>query len=92
MRVRRYALLEVQDPEGECVNLREANRRDSPVIRCLPNGTRLAVADLWQAPEKVSRPILPGEESHDDIWLWARTEQGEVGCVNLNTGSVTWAQ
>lgn len=85
-------LLEVQDPEGECVNLREANRRDSPVICCLPNGTRLAVADLWQAPEKVSRPILPGEESHDDIWLWARTEQGEVGWVNLSTGSVTWAQ
>jgi len=87
-------LLEVRDPQGECVNLREANRRDSPVIRCLPNGTKLAVADLFEAPEKMNRATLYEDGFYGDphIWLWARTDQGEVGWVSFTTGSVTWAQ
>ncbi|HLN65244.1 MAG TPA: hypothetical protein VK464_27295, partial [Symbiobacteriaceae bacterium] len=79
-------LLTVQDPGGECVNLRESHVRESRVIRCLPTGTGLAVGDLQQLPEKVGATYF--DDGH--LWLWARTEQGETGWVALDTGSVGW--
>ncbi len=80
-------LLLVQDPQGECLNLRESYSRSSRVIRCLPTGTRLAVADLFQAPVKLNEAFYYDD---DQFWLWARTEQGETGWVSLSTGSVVW--
>lgn len=80
-------LLQVQDSKGECLNLRESFSRTSRVIRCLPTGTKLAVADLFQAPIKMNGALYHNDEQ---LWLWARTEQGETGWVSLSAGSVTW--
>ncbi|HYG60209.1 MAG TPA: SH3 domain-containing protein [Symbiobacteriaceae bacterium] len=82
-------LLEVQDPAGECLNLREQYSTSSRVIRCLPNGTRLAAGDLWEAPVKLNAPYWQEEGR---LWLWVRTDKGEQGWVAFLEGSITWVQ
>lgn len=37
--------LQVEDPEGECLNLRAEASSASKIIRCLPTGTRLALGN-----------------------------------------------
>lgn len=58
------------------------------VIRCLPGGTRLAIADLFNAPEKLNRAWICDDQH---CRAWVRTEEGETGWVSLSTGSVVWA-
>lgn len=81
-------LLAVQDPQGDCLNLREQPSLQGRIIRCLPTGTRLAVADLSDAPVRLNQ-AWTCDEQH--CWAWVRTEQGENGWVSLSTGIVVWA-
>lgn len=69
--------LAVADPKGECLNLRSTPAQTSKVIRCLPNGTRLAVASQE----------LPPESSL--IWVPVVTDKGERGWVAFGTNSVS---
>jgi hypothetical protein len=82
-------LLQVKDPAGECLNLRETDSIAGRLVRCLPNGTKLAPGDLFQAPMKLNQPII-GQDGKT-IWIWVETERGEKGFVTVSTGSVTWA-
>lgn len=82
-------LLQVQDPKGECLNLRTDHTITGEVIRCLPTGTRLAVADLSSWREKLNSPVAGGHAGGDN-WLYVRTAEGETGWVALFAGSLTW--
>lgn len=76
--------LQVADPKGECLNLRADATVGGKVIRCLPNGTRLA--------EAKSDPGMGVRWTSDHWWLEVRTEQGEVGWVAVSTGSLGYAE
>lgn len=82
-------LLIVQDPEEGCVNLRQDPSLRGAVIRCLPGGTRLAVADLSTAPRKM---LWARDWRDGHMWAWVRTQAGETGWVSLSTGSVMWVE
>lgn len=81
-------ILVIQDPQNECLNLREGYSTASRVVRCLPSGTRLAAGDLGEASEKLNAPLW-FEDGR--TWLWVRTEQGEKGWVAFIEGSIHWA-
>lgn len=81
-------LLMVADPKGECLNLRESVTVSSRVLRCLPDGTKLAAGNLAEAPIKLNEPTYSNDGK---LWMWVQTEQGEQGWVAVSTGSVTWA-
>jgi len=73
--------LEVRDPKGECLNLRETHAANGTVIRCLPTGTRM-------------EPIGPVDQAigaDGFTWLNVKTEQGETGWVAMDTDSISYA-
>lgn len=74
--------LQVEDPKGECLNLRAEEGPSGRLIRCLPTGTKLALAD--PAPDRWPFGQLHG-------WIQVVTEKGEKGWVAVYTFSVTYA-
>lgn len=81
-------ILQVDDPKGECLNLRSLASTSGSIDRCLPSGTKLAVGDLSQAPQKMNQAYV---FENNQYWFWVRTEQGETGWVSGSTGSLRWA-
>lgn len=79
--------LQVKDPRGECLNLR-ATPESAKALRCLPSGTKLAVGDLFQAPMKLNAAVW---SEGDQVWLWVRTSEGQMGFINVTRDRVTWA-
>lgn len=80
-------VLQVKDPKQECLNLRAGHNRESKVIRCLPQGTKLALADPTGTEQHWNLPAL-----YDDSMQWAyvQTEAGEKGWVSVSAGALTW--
>jgi|GEM_PF-5556535 len=76
--------LKVEDPKGECLNLRAEPSITGRVIRCLPTGSRLA---LVVSPEG----DLSSNWVDQMLWLRVETEKGEKGSVAINFGSITYA-
>ncbi|HYF81212.1 MAG TPA: hypothetical protein VD973_29200 [Symbiobacteriaceae bacterium] len=77
--------LQVEDPAGECLNLRTQGAEGAKVVRCLPTGTKLALT-LQENGEP--------EVRYEGQWAWlgVKTEQGEQGFVAINTKSVAYAE
>ncbi len=71
--------LQVQDHQGQCLNLREEASKGARIIRCLPTGTRLAMT---------SSEIAFADEL---AWLTVETPAGETGWVAISTGSIAHA-
>jgi len=75
--------------QGGCVNLRQDPSLRAAVIRCLPAGTRLAVADLSAKPRS---KVWERGWGDNHIWALVRTEADETGWVSLSAGSVVWTE
>ncbi len=73
--------LQVRDPKGECLNLREEPSTSGPVIRCLPTRTRFSAT--------MAQNEIAGAD--DATWIVVQTEQGETGWVAITTGSISYA-
>jgi hypothetical protein len=76
--------LQVEDPKGECLNLRAEPAVDGKVMRCLPVGTRLDLAQSVRLDQLMY---------WKDPWVWVQvdTEKGETGWVAVNARSVGYA-
>ncbi|HWI51654.1 MAG TPA: SH3 domain-containing protein [Symbiobacteriaceae bacterium] len=74
----------VEDPKGDCLNLRAVPAVDGKVIRCLSTGTRLDLAK----PANLDQLMR-----WQDPWVWVQvqTDKGETGWVAVNTHSVAYA-
>jgi hypothetical protein len=76
--------LKVEDPKGECLNLRAEPAIDGKVVRCLPVGTGLDFAQSVRLDQLMR---------WTDPWVWVQveTEKGETGWVAVNARSVAYA-
>ncbi|HWI64118.1 MAG TPA: hypothetical protein VNT75_19950, partial [Symbiobacteriaceae bacterium] len=86
--------VETKVAAGDCVNLRLEYTKESAVVTCVPNGTRLVAAEppgtsnkgqlgKWGNPAALS---MGGE-----FWWYVRTEKGERGWVYLDSEYLTLA-
>lgn len=73
--------LQVELPDGDCLNLRAELGKAGKIIRCLPSGTRL---DLFRSQRT-------WEVKDNEVWLQVETAQGERGWVAVSTYSLTYA-
>lgn len=86
--------LQVVVAADDCLNLRRGSYRTAPVIRCLPNGSRLmgAVPPGINNKGELRRYANPmSTEMGGELWWHVRTEQGGRGWVLLSAEYLTWA-
>lgn len=82
-------LLQVRDPAKECLNLRAGHNRAAQVVRCLPDGTKLSLADATGLERHL---VLPSLWDDGMQWLYVQTEAGETGWVSLSAEVLGWAE
>jgi hypothetical protein len=73
--------------DGDCLNLRDRAEPAAPVIRCLPDGTRLELAEF--TPPHADAPQSTWWSEDGARWVYVRTPQGELGWVAMDY--IAWA-
>lgn len=68
-------LLAVKAPTGDCLNLRENHAVGARPIRCLPDGTPLAISEAARVQGK-GGPLWGTTPGENDPWLFVRTRAG----------------